>query len=155
MAADLQAIAVQSSLAAVYYAGVVLITRLAGKRLAGQVATYDLIVLISMGVVLQSALLREGPGNAATFVFTVFICHKLLAALCFRSGTLRALVRGKPRVLVRSGSVVERSLQAEGMSLEELRAGLRKLGHESLETVELATLEENGEISAVDSRREA
>jgi uncharacterized membrane protein YcaP (DUF421 family) len=37
----------------------------------------------------------------------------------------------------------------EGMSIEELKAGLRKLGHESLETIELATLEETGHISAV------
>lgn len=40
------------------------------------------------------------------------------------------------------------------MSLEEVQAGLRKLGHESLQTVEMATLEETGEISAVDARRD-
>lgn len=66
---------------------------------------------------------------------------------------LRAWVRGKLRVLVRSGKALSESLQAEGMSLAELQAGLRKLGHQSIDTVELATLEETGDISAVDRRR--
>lgn len=46
-------------------------------------ATIDLIILIGPGVVLQSALLREGAANAVAFILTVFACHKLLAALCF------------------------------------------------------------------------
>lgn len=149
MPVDMGILASQSGLAVVYYFGIVLLTRLTGKRLAGQMATVDLIVLIGMAVVLQSALLQEGPVNAATFVVTVFVCHKGLAKLCFKSSAVRALVRGKPRVLVRAGRVVEASLRAEEMTLEELQAGLRKLGYESLDRVALATLEENGEISAV------
>lgn len=148
----LHATATQIGLAALYYAGVVLIARLAGKRLAGQVATVDLIILIGLGVVLQTSLLREGAANALTFVLTVFACHKLLAALCFRSPLLRAWVRGKPRVLVRDGQVLHEALEAERMSVAELQAGLRKLGHGSVDAIELATLEETGEISVVGRR---
>jgi uncharacterized membrane protein YcaP (DUF421 family) len=148
------ALAQQVGLAIIYYAGVVLVVRLAGKRLAGQVATFDLIILIGLAVVLQSALLRDGAANAVAFVLTVFACHKVLATLCLRSERLRHLVRGAPRVLVREGQVQEAALRAEGMSVAELKAGLRKLGHNSLQTVELATLEETGDISAVDKQRE-
>jgi uncharacterized membrane protein YcaP (DUF421 family) len=147
-------LAQQVGLSIIYYAGVVLVVRLAGKRLAGQVATFDLIILIGLAVVLQSALLRDGAANAVAFVLTVFACHKVLAALCLRSERLRHLVRGAPRVLVREGQVQEEALRAEGMSVAELKAGLRKLGHDSLQTVELATLEETGDISALDKRRE-
>lgn len=149
MAVEWIEVAAQVGLAVVYYLAVVLLIRFAGKRLAGQVTTFDLIILITLGVVLQSALLNEGSINAFIFVITVFACHKLLAALCFRSRFLHALVRGKPRVLVRQGQVLDRALYDEGMSIEELKAGLRKLGHESLDTIELATLEETGHISAV------
>jgi uncharacterized membrane protein YcaP (DUF421 family) len=142
-------LAAQVGLAAVYYLAVIVIIRFAGKRLAGQVTTFDLIILITLAVVLQSALLKEGSIHALIFVATVFVCHKLLASLCFRSPFWRGLVRGKPRVLVRQGQVIDRALYDEGMSVEELKAGLRKLGHESLETIELATLEETGHISAV------
>jgi uncharacterized membrane protein YcaP (DUF421 family) len=42
-------------------------------------------------------------------------------------------------------------LEKEGMSYDELLAGLRKLGHGDPKEVELATLEETGHISAVPS----
>jgi uncharacterized membrane protein YcaP (DUF421 family) len=50
MSVDLLAMAEQGGLAIIYYAGVVLMVRLAGKRLAGPVATFDLIILIGMAV---------------------------------------------------------------------------------------------------------
>jgi len=50
----------QASYALAYYVGLVVIMRLAGKRLAGQTTTFDLVVLIQMAVVLQSTLLRPG-----------------------------------------------------------------------------------------------
>lgn len=139
----------QAGRALVYYGLLIALMRMAGKRLAGQTTTFDLIVLISLGVVLQTSLLREGAWNAAVFVGTVFVAHRGLAALCARHRTIRHLVRGRPRVLVRDGRVLDTALDREAISRDELLAGLRKLGHDSPEGVRLATLEETGHISAV------
>lgn len=132
-----------------YYGALIVIMRLAGKRLAGQTTTFDLIVLITLGVVIQSTALQEGWANAVVFVVTVFALHRGLAALGARSAFVRHLVRGKPRVLVQDGRIIERALMRESMSREELLAGLRKLGHESEKDVKLAVLEETGHVSAV------
>jgi uncharacterized membrane protein YcaP (DUF421 family) len=132
-----------------YYGALIVIMRLAGKRLAGQTTTFDLIVLITLGVVIQSTALQEGWANAVVFVVTVFALHRGLAALGARSAFIRHLVRGKPRVLVQDGRIMERALARENMSREELLAGLRKLGHESEKDVKLAVLEETGHVSAV------
>ncbi len=48
-----------------------------------------------------------------------------------------------------TASVIEQALNREGVSREELQAGLRKLGYDSPESVKLAVLEETGHISAV------
>ena len=149
MGDEVQAVAIQALKAFGYYCCLIVILRLAGKRLAGQTTTFDLIVLITMGVVLQSTALAEGTLNAAVFVLTVFTTHKLTAVLCARSTTLRHLIRGKPRQLVRDGSIVPGALEAEGISKEDLLAGLRKLGYEGPDHVRTATLEETGHISAV------
>jgi uncharacterized membrane protein YcaP (DUF421 family) len=132
-----------------YYAALLVIMRLAGKRLAGQTTTFDLIVLITLGVVIQSTALQEGWANAVVFVVTVFAVHLGLAALCARLTWLRHLMRGEPRVLVRDGRIIEKALRREAISREELQAGLRKLGYDSPEAVKLAVLEETGHISAV------
>jgi uncharacterized membrane protein YcaP (DUF421 family) len=139
----------QAGLALAYYAGLLLLMRLSGKRLAGQTTTFDLLVLISLSVVLQNLTLRPGRAAAAVFVVTLFLAHRTLALACARFPRLRTLVRGKPRTLVRDGKVDERALVAEGMCEAELLAGLRKLGVEHIEDVKLALLEETGHVSAV------
>ena len=146
MAADL---ALQALYAFLYYLGLVVILRLAGKRLAGQTTTFDLVVLIQLGVVLQMAALGEGTARAFTFVVTVLVIHRLNAYACARWPAFRKLLRGEPRPLITQGVVLDDALAAEGMSREELLAGLRKLGFASPDEVELAVLEETGHISAV------
>ncbi len=139
----------QAALALVYYAGLVLLMRLAGKRLAGQTTTFDLVVLISLGVVLQNSTLGKGAVNAIVFIGTVLGAHYALAIACARSRPVRRLVRGTARPLVVRGQVSYRALDAEHLSYEELLAGLRKLGFAHPSEVRLATLEETGHISAL------
>jgi uncharacterized membrane protein YcaP (DUF421 family) len=140
---------IQVGLALAYYAALVVLVRLAGKRLAGQLGTFDLIVLITLSVVLQQTVLREGAVNALIFVVTVFAAHRATAAATARSRRFRRLIRGAPRPLVRNGQVSWEALEDEGMSYEDLLAGLRKLGHPDPSTVRVAVLEETGHISAV------
>jgi len=139
----------QALKAVAYYVALIVIMRLAGKRLAGQTTTFDLIILISLAVVIQGTALQEGWANALVFAVTVFAVHLGLAALCAHSTAIRHLVRGKPSVLVRDGRIVDKALKREAISREELEAGLRKLGYDSPEAVKLAVLEETGHISAV------
>lgn len=139
----------QAGLALCYYAGLIAIMRVAGKRLAGQTTTFDLLVLIALGVVLQNTVLREGTLNSLVFIATVLAVHVGLARLCAHSRRVRRLVRGAPRPLVWNGQVSYEALDEEGLSYDELLAGLRKLGHASPKAVRLATLEETGHISAV------
>ncbi len=139
----------QAGLALCYYAGLILIMRLAGKRLAGQTTTFDLLVLIALGVVLQTTVLMEGRLNAAVFIGTVLAAHVGLARLCAKSRKVRRIVRGAPRPLIWNGQVSYEALDEEGLSYDELLAGLRKLGYAHPKAVRLATLEETGHISAV------
>lgn len=139
----------QIPLALLYYALLVFLMRFAGKRFAGATTTFDLLVLISLSVVVQQALLLPGRTAAAIFVATVFGAHLSLAALCRRSKRLCRLVRGGPRVLVKDGKVLAQALHDEGMTHAELAAGLRKAGHATPATVKVAVLEETGHVSAV------
>jgi uncharacterized membrane protein YcaP (DUF421 family) len=132
-----------------YYFGIVVLVRLAGKRLAGQTTTFDLVVLIQMAVVLQSVALMKGAANAAVFLGTLLAAHRGMSWACARWTSLRHLLRGAPRPLITQGMVLDDALSAERMSRDDLLAGLRKLGFASPEEVELAVLEETGHISAV------
>lgn len=139
----------QAAAALAYYVGLLLLFRLAGKRMAGQTTTFDFVVLIALSVVLQGLALRRGTASAVVFVVTVFVAHRLTAHACARSTRFCNLVRGAARPLIRNGVVDERALASENLTLDELLAGLRKLGIERPEDVKLAALEETGHISAV------
>jgi uncharacterized membrane protein YcaP (DUF421 family) len=147
--ATLDGLLIQAAKAAAYYIALIVLVRMAGKRMAGQTTTFDLLVLITLGVVMQSAALAEGVANATTFVLTVFALHRLNAWLCAHSRRVRHVLRGKPRPLVRDGQVIEKALALEGVTHAELLAGLRKLGYARVDDVRLAVLEETGHISAV------
>jgi uncharacterized membrane protein YcaP (DUF421 family) len=142
-------VALQAAKALAYYVVLIVMMRLAGKRLAGQTTTFDLLVLITLGATVQSALVGQGPWLTGVFVIVVFAAHRSLARVCRRSTYIRHLVRGKPRALVLDGRVIEDALEAEGVSPDELLAGLRRLGFEHPAEVRLAVLEETGHISAV------
>ena len=146
---DFGALAMQSALAFVYYFTVIVLVRLAGKRLAGQMTTFDLVVLIGLVVAAQTSFLTPGPAHAAVFIVTVLATHHAVTWLCGRYRPVRRLLRGRPRALVRNGTILEDALAEEGVSVEELLAGLRKLGFESPAKVKLAMLEETGHVSAI------
>jgi uncharacterized membrane protein YcaP (DUF421 family) len=139
----------QAAKAAAYYGALLILVRVAGKRMAGQTTTFDLLVLITLGVVIQTAALEEGTANAVVFVVTVFALHRGVAALCARSRLFRNVIRGRPRPLVHDGKIIADALASEGITRAELLAGLRKLGFARPEDVKLAVLEETGHISAV------
>jgi uncharacterized membrane protein YcaP (DUF421 family) len=141
---------VQQALRAVaYYFGVLLLARIAGKRLAGQMTTFDLIVLITLATATQRVAVDDGTSSAMVFVVVVLLTHRGVALLGARYPALRHLLRGKPRALVVDGVLIPAALRDEAVSQEELLAGLRKLGFERIEDVRLAVLEETGHISAV------
>ena len=149
MAPETHVIALQAAKALAYYVTLIVMMRLAGKRLAGQTTTFDLLVLITLGATVQGALVGKGLWQTAVFVTVVFAAHRSLAVVCRRSTFVRHLVRGKPRALVLDGRVIDEALDAEGVSPDELLAGLRRLGFERPCDVRLAVLEETGHISAV------
>ena len=148
-ATELGTLTQQSLLAFGFYFTVIFIVRIAGKRLAGQMTTFDLVVLIGLVVAAQQSILKPGPAHAAIFIATVLLTHITVSWLCSRYRVVRRLLRGRPRTLIRDGVIMDRALVEEGMSVDELLAGLRKLGFESPAKVKLAMLEETGHVSAI------
>lgn len=139
----------QLALAAAYYIALVFLIRLAGKRLAGQTTTFDLLVLISLGVTLQKLTLNDGRPAAAIFIVVVFGLHVGCARLGVRYAWIRRFLREEPRAVVRDGKMIQKALRDEGLTEEEVLAALRKLGFASADGLKIAVLEETGHISAI------
>ncbi len=135
--------------AAIFYFSIIGIFRVFGKRHSGQVTTFDLVILISIAVAIQQECQHKGVTNVILFIVVVSGLHFLGTYLGNRFPKLRDLVRGSPSELVRSGAFIEENLKKEGVTKEDVQAGMRKAGIKEISDVEIATLEETGQISVV------
>lgn len=135
----------------IIYVLVLALLRVTGKRQVGQLAPFDLVLLLLLSNSVQNSMnagdnsVLGGAISAATLVglnYLVGICT-------FRSKKLEALIEGRPQILIHNGHVDAAVMRAAQMSHHELEASLRRAGCLSAMEVKLAVLENNGDISVV------
>jgi uncharacterized membrane protein YcaP (DUF421 family) len=122
---------------------------LTGKRQIGQLAPFDLVLLLILTNIVQNSMnagdnpLLGGLISAASIV-SLNYCVGLLA---FKSKTVEAIAEGRPQILMRNGELFGDVLKREKLSRHELIAALRGAGCVNMEDVHVAVLENNGRIS--------
>ena len=135
--------------AAVMFAFLWLVTRAVGKRELGQLSAFELVLLVSMGDLVQQSITQEDysvSGGVLT-IGTFALLSVLLSWLSWRFPRSRKVLEGRPAVVVRDGEPLERVLAYERMTRTELLEAARKHGIRDLADVELAVLENDGSLS--------
>jgi uncharacterized membrane protein YcaP (DUF421 family) len=125
--------------------------RLTGKRSLGEMAAFDVIVLVLVGGTLRTAIIGEDHSLLGPFigVATILAVNKLLGWLATRSPRFNRLLEGYPIFLVRDGRLVDGGLRRADLPRAALDRALRSQGHAHLDTVREARLEPNGKVSVV------
>ena len=135
--------------AVIIYVFLLVSLRLTGKRQVGQLAPFDLVLLLVLSNAVQNAM--NGGDNSVTaglvLALTLIVLNVFLANLTWRSRRLEALLEGRPRVLIHNGKLVARPLAREKITRHELMAALRDAGVARIDDVKVAVLETNGHIS--------
>ncbi|HVQ15414.1 MAG TPA: YetF domain-containing protein [Vicinamibacterales bacterium] len=135
----------------VVYAFLIVLLRLTGKRQIGQLAPFDLVLLLVLSNAVQNSMnggdnsLVGGLVSAATLV----TLNYAIGYATFRSKRLEALIEGRPQVIIHNGRVFEDVRRHAKLTHHELTAALRRAGCSCPEEVQSAILENNGSISVV------
>ncbi len=138
----------------VVYAFLLALLRLTGKRQIGQLAPFDLVLLLVLSNAVQNSMnagdnsLVGGLISATTLV----ILNYLVGLATYRSKRLEAIVEGRPQVLIHDGKLFEEVMAGAKLTHHELQAALRQAGCTCVEEVRSAILENNGAISVVTGR---
>ena len=133
----------------IIYSFLLVLLRLSGKRQVGQLAPFDLVLLLVLSNSVQNAMnggdnsVLAGLISAGTLVFLNYS----VGLATYRSKKLEALVEGRPEVLIHNGRVFTDVMQREKLTHHELNAALRAAGCACVEEVHFAILENNGVIS--------
>jgi uncharacterized membrane protein YcaP (DUF421 family) len=140
--------------AALTYLSLLALLRITGKRQVGQLAPFDLILLLILSNAVQNAM--NGGDNSFTAgvvsAATLVALNGLVGWATYRSKWLERLIEGRPRVLIHNGRLLEGVLRAERMTHHELMAALRRAGCDAIAQVHAAVLENNGQISVTPVR---
>ena len=132
--------------------GVILVgLRLMGKREIGQMAPFDLVVLLLIANAVQNAMVGPDTSLVGGVLAAVVLLalDRLITTLTGNSPRLRRLVEGSPTLLVLHGKTLPDNMRREGVEAPELMTALREHGVATLAEVDMAVLEIDGTISVV------
>ena len=137
--------------ATVVYAFLLILLRVTGKRQVGQLAPFDLVLLLVLSNAVQNSM--NAGDNSLTgglISATVLVALNFLVGLAtYRSKSLEAVVEGHPQVLIHNGKLFDRVMADARLTHHELNAALRQAGCACVEDVHYAVLENNGAISVI------
>ncbi|WP_029136927.1 DUF421 domain-containing protein [Nakamurella lactea] len=135
--------------AAVIYLFLWMITRLVGRSTIGELSTFQLILFITMGDMVQQAVTQQDysvtAGVLAISVFAVLTMGLSWANTKWPS--IRSFTHGVPVVIVQDGEPLKGVMRREKMSIDDLKAAARQQGFETVRDIRLAVLEANGQVS--------
>ena len=133
----------------VVYVFLIVLLRVTGKRQVGQLAPFDLVLLLVLSNAVQNAM--SGGDNSligGLILATTLVGVNWLVSLgTYKSKALAALVEGRPQLLIHDGRLFEEVLTRAKLTHHELNAALRQCGVSAIGDVHTAVLENNGTIS--------
>jgi uncharacterized membrane protein YcaP (DUF421 family) len=137
------------------YAFLFALLRLSGKKHVGEMAPFDLVVLLILSECVQNAIVADDNSltAAAIAVGTLIGLSHAVGYLTWRSKRASRLLEGTPRVLVRNGRVNNDVLADEQITRTELMEALRREGCTCLTNVRFAVLENDGDITVAERRK--
>jgi len=137
--------------ALVIYVIAIIYVRMAGKRAFGKIASFDNIIVITLGAMLSRAIVGISPFVhvvASTLVLVIF--HRFIAWVTQRNHTMGKIVKGEPESLFKNGEINEKNLRKNLISRRDLMEGIRlQLNENKFDNVDEVFIERNGEFSVV------
>jgi|SRR5690606_15546522 len=125
--------------------------RIMGKREFGQLSPSELISLLLIPELVSQSVLQEDFSliNAIIAVTTLLSLVFLTSLISHLKPKVQKFISGEPSILVAHGTLIEKSLNKERVSPEEIFSEMHKAGLYRLDQVRWAILESDGRIALI------
>lgn len=135
----------------VLYLLIVVGIRLMGKHQIGELEPSELVLALIIADLASVPMQDNGiPLMSGVIPIIVLLClSTILSVLATKSLRFRALLCGRPSIVVKDGVVQEGELRRNRLTIDELMEELRGQGCTDLRSVKLAVLETGGKISVL------
>ncbi|MBS1594736.1 MAG: DUF421 domain-containing protein [Bacteroidetes bacterium] len=125
--------------------------RLFGKKELAQLSVVDLVFILLISNSVQNAMVGSDnslQGGIAA-ALGLFIVNYVLKTLSYRFSSVNKALQGESIMLIYEGKLLTEHCKKAMISKEEVEAAVREHGVKSIEDVNLAVLEVDGNISVV------
>ena len=135
--------------AAIVYFFLWFITRVIGKKELGSMSPFELVLLVTMGDLIQQGVTQEDYSvtGAMLVIGTFALLLVLFSWISFRFTRTRPVIEGMPVVVVQDGALRSEVMTYERLSKDELFEALREQGIDDLAKVRYGVLEPDGKYS--------
>ena len=139
--------------ATVIYFLVWILIRAMGKRELSQMGAFELVLLVTMGDLVQQGVTQEdfSVTGALLAIGTLGFWILLASYVSFRFPKTRGLIEGKPVIVVEDGRIQREALRVERVTPDELIDAAREQGIGDLREVTFGVLEPDGKFSFLTS----
>ena len=130
--------------------------RLLGKHQIGELEPSELVLALIIADLASVPMQDNGiPLLSGVIPIIVLLClSMMISVLTMRSVRFRALVCGRPSIVVRRGVVDQAELHKNRFTIDELMEELRVQGYTDLSAIQYAVLETNGQLSILPNAAE-
>lgn len=134
---------------------VLVVFRLMGKRTLGNLAPFDIAVIIMVGEAAMIPIAEERVPllRGIIPIITLGFLQIILTVINMYSRGFEKATQGTSTILVKNGKILAENLRKERVTLADLAIGLREKGVENLSDVREARLEPTGKISVIKEKR--
>lgn len=133
----------------ILFAATVVFLRLMGKREIGQLQPYELVIIIMISELAAIPMQNTSIPiiNGLIPIFILFAAHVTLSFLALKSESARAIICGKPSVLIENAVLMEDEMRKLRYNINDLLEQLRQKNVSDIADVEFAILETSGNLS--------
>ena len=139
------------------YAIVFLIFRLMGKRQLGQLQPFEFVITLIIAdlATIPMSEINIPIVHGVVPLVTISIIHFLIGFLSRKSIKLRQMFNGKPIIVVNPNGVDYNELKRLNMDFNDLCEALREMNYFSLDQIQYAIVETNGQMTVLPNAENA
>lgn len=135
--------------AAIIFVFLWIITRAVGRSSLGELSTFQLLLYVTMGDLVQQAITQQDYSVTAGIlaVSTFALLTVFFGWVSWRFARTRPLIHGLPLVIVKDGEPLLDAMARERMTMTDLYAQARQQGIGNISDIDIAVLETDGKVS--------
>jgi uncharacterized membrane protein YcaP (DUF421 family) len=137
--------------AAFIFAFLYVLMRVVGRRELSTLEPFDLILLIVLGDLVQQGLTQDDYSvtGALLAIVTIALLQVALSWTNFRFPKVRPALQGEPIVVLQDGKPIQRNMDRERVTEDDLTEAARQQNIGSLDEVAWAVMETSGTITFI------